>query len=313
MITLPESITIKEFAEKMKVQPAAIVKKLFLEGKIVTVNQEISPGASPPKLLGLLSLNPAPCPGPPLPSRGLPLKPRLPPGPAPGPRRSDPDPAFPERQAPDRQAPDRAWPRRQTAGTRPGWQASGRLCSTASRSGVWSLRFSVCSGRGLGWGGFGGTICTEGVGDGGVSGLIGRGEAPKKKETAKEEMVKKETAEMVKEETAKSPEKEKAKPVKAADAQANGAPKKKKTIIVVNNPQNSRMQLRGHHLYGGRRRRRRQRLNRAHRCLGLGPAVVSAAALAPPLAALTVLRQLKERQTADGGGNGGKHGENKGT
>ena len=49
-------------------------------------------------------------------------------------------------------------------------------------------------------------------------------------------MVKKETAEMVKEETAKSPEKEKAKPVKAADAQANGAPKKKKTIIVVNNP-----------------------------------------------------------------------------
>ncbi len=68
------------------------------------------------------------------------------------------------------------------------------------------------------------------------------GEAPKKKETAKEEMVKKETAEMVKEETAKSPEKEKAKPVKAADAQANGAPKKKKTIIVVNNPQNSRMQ-----------------------------------------------------------------------
>ena len=32
----------KEFAEKMKVQPAAIVKKLFLEGRIVTVNQEIS-------------------------------------------------------------------------------------------------------------------------------------------------------------------------------------------------------------------------------------------------------------------------------
>ncbi len=42
VITLPESITIKEFAEKMKLQPAAIVKKLFLEGKIVTVNQEIS-------------------------------------------------------------------------------------------------------------------------------------------------------------------------------------------------------------------------------------------------------------------------------
>ena len=42
VITLPETITIKEFAEKMKVQPSAIVKKLFLEGKIVTVNQEIS-------------------------------------------------------------------------------------------------------------------------------------------------------------------------------------------------------------------------------------------------------------------------------
>ncbi len=42
VITLPDSITIKEFAEKMKVQPSAIVKKLFLEGKIVTVNQEIS-------------------------------------------------------------------------------------------------------------------------------------------------------------------------------------------------------------------------------------------------------------------------------
>ena len=42
MIVLPESITIKELAEKMKLQPAAIIKKLFLEGKIVTVNQEIS-------------------------------------------------------------------------------------------------------------------------------------------------------------------------------------------------------------------------------------------------------------------------------
>ncbi|MCM1188252.1 MAG: translation initiation factor IF-2 [bacterium] len=42
VITLPEMITIKELAEKMKLQPAAIVKKLFLEGKIVTVNQEIS-------------------------------------------------------------------------------------------------------------------------------------------------------------------------------------------------------------------------------------------------------------------------------
>lgn len=42
VITLPESITIKELAEKIKLQPSAIVKKLFLEGKIVTVNQEIS-------------------------------------------------------------------------------------------------------------------------------------------------------------------------------------------------------------------------------------------------------------------------------
>ena len=42
VITIPETITIKELAEKMKIQAAAIIKKLFLEGKIVTVNQEIS-------------------------------------------------------------------------------------------------------------------------------------------------------------------------------------------------------------------------------------------------------------------------------
>ncbi len=42
VITLPEMITIKDLADKMKMQPAAIIKKLFLEGKIVTVNQEIS-------------------------------------------------------------------------------------------------------------------------------------------------------------------------------------------------------------------------------------------------------------------------------
>lgn len=41
VITLPETLTIKELAEKMKLQPSAIVKKLFLQGKIVTVNQEI--------------------------------------------------------------------------------------------------------------------------------------------------------------------------------------------------------------------------------------------------------------------------------
>ena len=40
-ITLPEKLTIRELAEKMKLQPAAIVKKLFMEGQIVTINQEI--------------------------------------------------------------------------------------------------------------------------------------------------------------------------------------------------------------------------------------------------------------------------------
>ncbi len=40
-ITLPEKLTIRELAEKMKMQPAVIVKKLFLEGVMVTVNQEI--------------------------------------------------------------------------------------------------------------------------------------------------------------------------------------------------------------------------------------------------------------------------------
>ena len=42
VITLPEMITIRDLGEKMKLQPSAIVKKLFLEGKVVTVNQEIS-------------------------------------------------------------------------------------------------------------------------------------------------------------------------------------------------------------------------------------------------------------------------------
>ena len=41
VITLPEVITIRELAEKMKMQPSAIVKKLFLQGKMVTVNQEV--------------------------------------------------------------------------------------------------------------------------------------------------------------------------------------------------------------------------------------------------------------------------------
>ena len=42
VITLPEVLTIKELAEIMKLQPSAIVKKLFLQGQVVTVNQEIS-------------------------------------------------------------------------------------------------------------------------------------------------------------------------------------------------------------------------------------------------------------------------------
>ena len=40
-IVIPEKLTIKELADAMKVQPAAIVKKLFLQGTMVTVNQEI--------------------------------------------------------------------------------------------------------------------------------------------------------------------------------------------------------------------------------------------------------------------------------
>ena len=40
-ITLPEKLTIRELAEKMKMQPSVIVKKLFMEGTMVTVNQEI--------------------------------------------------------------------------------------------------------------------------------------------------------------------------------------------------------------------------------------------------------------------------------
>ncbi|MDE5824406.1 MAG: translation initiation factor IF-2, partial [Lachnospiraceae bacterium] len=42
VITLPETLTIKELADKMKIQPSVIVKKLFLQGQIVTVNQEIT-------------------------------------------------------------------------------------------------------------------------------------------------------------------------------------------------------------------------------------------------------------------------------
>ena len=40
-ITLPDSLTIRELADKMKVQPSEIVKKLFLKGTMVTVNQDV--------------------------------------------------------------------------------------------------------------------------------------------------------------------------------------------------------------------------------------------------------------------------------
>ncbi len=40
-IILPEKLTIRELADAMKMQPSVIVKKLFMEGVMVTVNQEI--------------------------------------------------------------------------------------------------------------------------------------------------------------------------------------------------------------------------------------------------------------------------------
>ena len=42
VIILPETLTIKELADKMKMQPSVIIKKLFLQGQIVTVNSELS-------------------------------------------------------------------------------------------------------------------------------------------------------------------------------------------------------------------------------------------------------------------------------
>lgn len=42
VIIIPDSLTIKELADKMKLQPSVIIKKLFMQGQIVTVNSEIS-------------------------------------------------------------------------------------------------------------------------------------------------------------------------------------------------------------------------------------------------------------------------------
>lgn len=41
-IIIPERLTIKELADHMRIQPSVIVKKLFLAGKVVTLNQEIT-------------------------------------------------------------------------------------------------------------------------------------------------------------------------------------------------------------------------------------------------------------------------------
>lgn len=41
VIRIGDTITIKELADKMKLQPSMIVKKMFMQGKLVTINQEI--------------------------------------------------------------------------------------------------------------------------------------------------------------------------------------------------------------------------------------------------------------------------------
>ena len=41
-ITIPESLTIRELADKMKMPAAALVKKLFLQGQVVSLNQDIT-------------------------------------------------------------------------------------------------------------------------------------------------------------------------------------------------------------------------------------------------------------------------------
>ncbi|MCM1244930.1 MAG: translation initiation factor IF-2 [Roseburia sp.] len=41
-ITIPESLTIRELADKMKMPASALVKKLFLQGQVVSLNQDIT-------------------------------------------------------------------------------------------------------------------------------------------------------------------------------------------------------------------------------------------------------------------------------
>ncbi len=42
VITIPDTLTIKELADKMKIQPSVIIKKLFLQGQVVTLNSDVS-------------------------------------------------------------------------------------------------------------------------------------------------------------------------------------------------------------------------------------------------------------------------------
>ena len=42
VITIPEKVSIKELAEKMKMQPSVIIKKLFMAGQVSTVNTELT-------------------------------------------------------------------------------------------------------------------------------------------------------------------------------------------------------------------------------------------------------------------------------
>ncbi|MGN0345936.1 MAG: translation initiation factor IF-2 [Lachnospiraceae bacterium] len=41
VIVIPDKITVKDLSDKMKIQPSVIVKKLFMQGEMVTINEEI--------------------------------------------------------------------------------------------------------------------------------------------------------------------------------------------------------------------------------------------------------------------------------
>ena len=42
LIQIPDKLTLRELAEKMKIQPSAIIKKLFMQGEILTLNSELT-------------------------------------------------------------------------------------------------------------------------------------------------------------------------------------------------------------------------------------------------------------------------------